>query len=107
MRHHVELQAGHDDPDGTRTAAALDAYFRLAEIQQFRRGLSRPIAAFAVGVLVIAWLAPGMSKAAMETGLGAACLAVAGVFLIERRTAATLRKRLAAGSTQSGADAAR
>jgi hypothetical protein len=107
MRHYVELQAGHDDPDGARTAAALDAYFRLEEIQQFRRALSLPIATFAVGVVVVAWLVPGASKAAMEAGLGAACVAGAGVFAVERRTAAQLRKRLEAASTQSAADVAR
>jgi membrane associated rhomboid family serine protease len=103
----VELQAGHDDPDGSRTAAALDAYFRLEEIQRFRRALARPLATFAVGMVVMTWFAPATSKAAMEAGLGAACVAGAGVFAVERRTAAQLRKRVAAASTRSAADAAR
>ena len=92
----IELKAGgRDDPDGTRTAAVLAAYFHAEHMQAFRRLLWRRL-----GVVATVWFLVGvttefLSKNALVVGLAVLGAVAAWVAIVEWRAAERLNTLLA------------
>ena len=57
--------AGPEDPDGTRSAEILGAYFRLEEMRALCRRLWRWLGALAIGWTLAAALTTGLSLASV------------------------------------------
>lgn len=92
----IELRSGgSDDPDGTRTAAVLAAYFHAEHMKAFRRLLWRRL-----GVVAIVWFLVGMttgflSKNALVVGLAVLGAVAARAAIVEWRAAERLNTLLA------------
>jgi hypothetical protein len=88
-----ELKAGGpDDPDGTRTAAVLAAYFHAEHMKAFRQLLWRRL-----GVLATVWFLVGitteiLSKNALFVGLGVMGAVAAWAVVVEWRAAERLSR---------------
>jgi hypothetical protein len=95
VRQFVELQAcGPDDPNGTRTAVVLSAYFHAEHMRAFRRLLWRRLGALAAAWFTIAATTSLLSPGAIVTGIavlgGLACWAAAIEWNADKRLSALL-----------------
>jgi hypothetical protein len=94
-RHFVELKAcGPDDPDGSRTATILSAYFHAEHVKAFRQLLWRRLA-----ILASIWSAVAMTTSVLSRGAttvffaivgGVACWAAVLAWSADHRVAALL-----------------
>ena len=92
MRRGVELRPGaFGDPEGTRAAAVLAAYFHLEEVRDFRRLLMRQAALVCLSALLAAALMPGAFRAVIEGAFGAAAAVGIGASIVEYRAMSRLR----------------
>ena len=84
MRHIAELRVNDsDDPDGTRAAAVLGAYYHLERLQVLCRPLWRGAAALGLGWMIVAGLMPGISGTTLGIGLGTFCAVGIGAIVAE------------------------
>jgi hypothetical protein len=94
MRHFVEVQAGTaEDPDATRAAMALAAYFRLEEVRAFCREVWCRLALLGVVWTLMAGVLPGV-RAGLEGGLALIAFAALAAVAVECWAAFRLTRAL-------------
>lgn len=87
----IEVQAGGpEDPDGSRTAALLDAYFHTEHIRAFRRLLWRRLGLFGLVWVLVAALTSVLSRNAFVEGLALLFTVGVGAAVTEWRAAEKL-----------------
>ena len=83
MSHFVQIRAGSaEDPDATRAAAVLAAYFRLEEVRAFAREVWRRLALLGVVWTLMAGILPGV-RADLERGLALIVFAAVAAGIVE------------------------
>lgn len=91
----IELKAGGpDDPDGSRAAAVLGAYFHAEHMRAFRQLIWRQLAIVALAWLVSAALVPAISRDAFIAGLALLVTVGVGAAASEWRAAERLGELL-------------
>jgi hypothetical protein len=79
----VQIRAGSaEDPDATRTAAVLAAYFHLEEVRAFCREVWRRLALLGVVWTLMAAVLPGV-RADLEGGLALIVVAAVAAAMVE------------------------
>ena len=92
----IELKAGGpDDPDGSRTAAVLDAYFHAEHMRTFRRLLWRRLAVVATVWFLIGITTEILPENALFVGLGLLGAVAAWAAVVEWRAAERLSRLVA------------
>lgn len=82
----IELKAGGpDDPDGSRSAAVLAAYFHAEHMKAFRQLLWRRLAIGALGWLLVGMTTDLLSRNALVVGLGLFVVVAAWAAVVEWR----------------------
>jgi hypothetical protein len=85
MRHLIEIRScGGDDPDGSRAASVLAAYFHAEHMRTFRRLVWRRLAVFGA-VFVVGAAAMSLSERAVVIGGGILIAAAAWAAVLEWR----------------------
>ena len=87
----IEVKAGGpEDPDGSRTAAVLDAYFHAEHIRAFRLILWRRLALFGLVWVLVAVMTSVLSRNAFVEGVAVLVTVGVGAAIAEWRAAEKL-----------------